>query len=532
MQLRTSPSALHLSMSTPPGIVTGIGFHLNRMQARLVRLDILLCLATVLVAACSTNIFDIGEQVEQKQATASALINDITTPVVSRSPRELSQRRVYQGADFISNRAKLPSKLRTDGAIRFGNADPISLPDALTTLAEVTDLPFALLAGPSGIPVNIDPVFDDGQLTALGLDARIQADFDDSLPKILDQIAANYDLVWRYEGGRIVFRQFITGRYRLAALPSQSAFSSSVGSTSSTGAINLPQEISSALSMLAGAEAEVSFGDGTGILTVIARPEAQRRIAKYVHELNGFLSRQVTFDVNVLSITHRHSDQFSLDFEIFAGSPNKDFFEWSANQPQAAGGNVNVGILSGDVDLNLVLTALDRIGDVAVETRTGATTSNNQIVPIQVVSETAYAKSIKSAAGANGELATTIEPGTITTGFEMQLLPRILPSGDVLLRYSIRLSDLNDMAEFTSDKQTIQLPRFSTTSFEQQAILGDDEVLVLMGFERDRKSVDRPGDSLKAGLLGSRSGAQVERISTVLTIRPRIDAPALISASN
>ena len=104
----------------------------------------------------------------------------------------------------------------------------------------------------------------------------------------------------------------------------------------------------------------------------------------------------------------------------------------------------------------------------------------------------------------------------------MQLLPRILASNNILLRYSIRLSDLNDLAEFTSDRQTIQLPKLSTTSFEQQAILGDNETLVLMGFERDRNALEQPGGNPFALLFGGQSGADSERVSTVLTIRPRI----------
>ena len=479
-------------------------------------------LAIAFMAGCGATHTEQGAVLERKQQSAQNLLGQVGRTLPPRTASPSASSNLPQGAEFATNRARLPERLREARAIRYASAGPVKITEALARLSDLSNVPHVLLAGPDGKPVRFGTAEDGTGLAPLGLEHPVHADFDGSLPEILDQIASQFGLAWRYDNGRVVLRQFLTGRYRLAALPAQSSFSSSVGKTSSTGSVNLPGEITDALTLIAGDGARLTFGEASGILTVIARPAAQRRVAEYVRELNEFLSRQVAFDVNVLSVTHRHADQFAFGFDLFAGSLKDDWVLLSASQPQAAGGIVNVGVVSGNVGLELLMAALDRHGDVSVETRTGATTSNNQIVPIQVVNQTAYAKSIKSVSGSGGETGTTIEPGTLTTGFEMQLLPRILQTGDILLRYSIKLSDLNELAEFTSDKQTIQLPRLSTTSFEQQAILGNDETLVLMGFERDRKSIDRPGNGILAGLSGIRSGTETERISTVLTIRPRI----------
>ncbi len=478
--------------------------------------------ALAALAGCGATDTGQNTDLERNRSEAQNLLAGVGMPVSSRQPGPAAKTPPRQGADFSTNRISLPKRLTESSAVRYASAGPVTLAEALSRLSDLAGIPHVLRTGTDGKLLPNGPTGGAAQLAASGLDHPIHADFSGSLPEILDQIAGRFGLAWRFERGRIVLRQYVTGRYRLAALPAQSAFSSSVGNTSSSGSIDLPGEIISALTMIAGDEALVSYGEASGILTAVARPAAQRRIAEYVRELNEFLSKQVAFDVNVLSVTNRRTEQSGLDFDLFAGSPEGSSVRWSANQPQASGGSVNVGIISGNFDLRFLLTALDRHGDVSVETRTGATTSNNQIVPIQVVNETAYAKSIKSVTGSGGESGTTIEPATLTTGFEMLLLPRILPSGDILLRYSVKLSDLNDLVEFTSDKQTIQLPRLSTTSFEQQAILGNEEILVLMGFERDRKSLSRPGSSIHAGLSGFRRSAETERISTVLTIRPRI----------
>lgn len=482
----------------------------------------------VVLNGCQTT-QNLTKAVQTDQETSQELLHHIGTVVTDEESDEIIQVRpwlpVKQGADFSTRGAELPNWLQEKRAIRFASTEPATIIEILAKLSQLTDLPHLLLVGPDGIPMRQNNFsVGEGELALFGLEQSIHPDMNGSLPAILDQLSEQFGLAWRYEDGHIILRQFVMGRYHVAALPSQSTFSSSVGGTSSTGSINLSGEVSDAISMIVGDDARVSFGEASGLLTVIARPRAQLRVAEYVRELNALMHQQVTFDVNVLTVSHRQTEQFALDFDIFAGGPDKKSFRWKTEQPKLSGSNVNVGIFSGDVDLRFMVSALAKLGDVSVETRAGATTANNQIVPIQVVNQTAYAKSIKTLVHTNGESGTTIEPGTLTSGFEMLLLPRILVSGDVLLRYSIKLSDLNELENFTSDKQTIQLPRLSTTSFEQQAILGNNEVLVLMGFERDRKTLQNPGTGLLAGLTGIRNHTDAERISTVLTIRPRFKA--------
>ncbi len=430
-----------------------------------------------------------------------------------------------QGADFSTHQENLPAWLHQDHAIRYASAEAVTISQILSKLSQLTEIPHVLLAGIDGQPLENNEG-DQVRVSMIspGLHQRIIVDMDDPLPAVLDRLSERFGLAWRFEEGRVVFRQFVMGRYQLALLPSQSTFSSSVGNTQSTGSIDLNGEIVAAITLIAGEEARISFGEASGLLTVLARPHAQRRVADYVRDLNNFMRQQVTFDVNVLTVSHRQTESFALDFDIFAGVIDDKSVHWTTEKTRMGGGHINVGVFPRHLDLKLMVSALAKLGDVTVETRTGATTSNNQIVPIEVVNQTAYAKSVKTLVNANGESNTTIEPGTLTSGFEMLLLPRILASGDVLIRYSIKLSDLNELENFTSDKQTIQLPQLSTTSFEQQAILGNHETLVLMGFERDRKVVQKPNQSLWAGLSGLHHHNEMERISTVLTIRPRFNS--------
>ncbi|MCY4099733.1 MAG: hypothetical protein OXF46_02315, partial [Rhodobacteraceae bacterium] len=178
----------------------------------------------------------------------------------------------------------------------------------------------------------------------------------------------------------------------------------------------------------------------------------------------------------------------------------------------------NVGLLSGDFSVDSFLSLLNRRGKVVVETRAGATTSNNRMVPIQVIREIAFAKTVESVADENGINLTRITPGQLATGFEMTLLPRVLNNLEILLHYNIRISDLNDLKEFTSNDQTIQLPNVATTEFEQQAILGNGETLVLAGFERERLTSNHK----KGSFFSNQAVTESQKIATVILIRPRL----------
>ena len=427
------------------------------------------------------------------------------------------------------------AELRALGEIRLRSTTPLGLPQILNRLSDLSGLQFLILVGPESRVVAPDgsarAAAGSGSITAQptvepltgGLDARYRPDHRGTLPELLDEIAARYGLSWRYDGTSVILRQFTVRTYRVAVLPSRTEYSATVGTAGTSGSIDLPDEIHSAVRSLAGPEAIVSFGRASGQFTITARPDNQRLVANYIRELNGFLGHQVAFDVNVLTVTLSEEEGVGVDIDLFAGQEDGDSVRWTGRHGiSGSSGTVNVGVLSGDVDLKAFIGALGRRGRVSVETRTGATTSNNRLVPVQVVSETAYAKRVASVEGPEGTARTTIEPGTLTTGFELHLLPRVVPGGNILLRYSISLSDLNELVEFTSDRQTIQLPRVSTTSFEQQAIIGDNQTLVLMGFERSRRSHDRSASGGFPALFGGREAAASDRIATVLMIRPRI----------
>ncbi len=407
----------------------------------------------------------------------------------------------------------LPAAMLHQGAVVLNSNDALTLEDIAHRLSRISGIHHRVI-GNGGLSTNRA---DAQRLLA---DAQtLSPDFQGTLPDVLDAVAASFDISWYFQSGQIeIWRQELR-HYHIHALPKSSTTSTSIGAFASSASLDIVAEIKSAIADTAGDAAQFHFGQGTGLLAVTASPAVHARIARQIERLNASLGQQIAFDVSLMTVSLRQAAGFGANLRLLVKASDDKLIDFSSTQSLAnPTDTVNVGIMAGNYDLRALVSTLQDKGRVSVETRTGATTSNNRIVPIQVIREVAYARNIEVTTDAHGNSQTTINPGQFTTGFEMYLFPRVINNLEVLLNFSVRISELDNLTDFSANRQSIQLPSISTTVFEQQSILGNGETLVLAGFERDRVSSDR--DSSWFG--GNRSRSATERVATVLLVRPRI----------
>ena len=465
------------------------------------------------------------DTVASAQARAVQLNNDFYSrpPVRATGAQTSSANFVAPEVIDLKSSDRLPASAETATSVVLISRDPLQLTDIAARLSEITKIQHSVELGPNGTEVQAD---GDGAAVASTSRAgslAIRPSLRGSLSSVLDKVGSAFDVEWTYQDGRVVFRDYVTRQYQLSAMPVTSSMGFSAVETSSSSSLDMWAELEDGLRNVAGPNSQLSIGQGTGILTVTAMLSDQDRVRDYIATMNQTMGQQIAFDVNVLTVTAQAAEAYGLDLEsvAFGDSVNVDW-RGGQNLPDPVG-SVNVGIISGNFSLDAVITALSSRRNVSIETRAGATTTNFQMIPVEVVEETNYVSQVDVEIDDNGNALQSIQTSTIVTGFQMQLLPRVLNTREILLRYSLNLSDLVALETFDSGDGSVQLPQVSRSKFEQQVILKNGQTLVLSGFERQRTETENRGVGSPRFLgLGGVEKGDIRRASNIVFITPRL----------
>ena len=494
-------------------------------------------------------------------AACDGIQNDTDAAIAEANQRVVNAGRTYAGqrsfragglqvsqdhfvapvAERVRPQRDLPARVQAADAVILVSRDPLRLADIADRLAAATGIPHALDLGPrsgagrdEATPLRRPGEPDMGPLSLRLSDTSaanlaIRPSLRGPLGEVLDQIAAAFDVEWSYVGSRVVFRDYVTRQYQMSILPVTSSMASGSAGISSSASVDLWGEFETGLQGVLGEGARVSVGRGTGILTVTALLADHDRLEDYLARMNATMGQQIAFDVNVLSVDVGADKGLALD--LVGALDLLDGVSYAGGSQIATPmGGVNFGILNGNLALDGIITALSAQGAVALENRIGATTTNFQMVPVEILDQITYISEVseETEEDDNGNETTTITvtAETLEVGIQLQLLPRVLNAREIMLRFGVRLNDLTALKEIDvvpSTPASMQLPEIARTSFEQQVVLGTGQTLVLAGFERTRNESRSQGigNARFIGLGGERN-AQQSRLTTVVQITPRL----------
>ena len=368
------------------------------------------------------------------------------------------------------------------------------------------------------------------------------------LSGLLDEIATRFGIWWKYEKGQIYFYKYESRTFVLYSLPTKPSLSVSMGGSSSGESGNASTTLSSQIdvalwdniekaitSMISG-DSKLTMDPANGTISVLATPIEVKRIAKFINEQNARLSRQVAISVKVLQVQIADNDTYGLDLKatfkdgvnnvVVAGSTSVSTAENAANM-------VSWGILKGNWTADAAVRALSTQNNTSLVTSGTVTTLNNKPAPIQVTQKQNYiAEMTKTNSGTDGnnyDISVTTEE--IETGFTLDVLPRILEHGRMLLMFNMTLSDLLSLekVEFgnADDNQYIQNPKVESRAFTQEVAMTSGESLILTGFEKVSNSTTKEGTgSATNSLLGGSATATKDRSVLVIILTPVIlDTP-------
>lgn len=502
----------------------------------------------------------VGEPTQRAKETSIRRVDQVWMPIskvaegmdpaaVASLGREVAVNRRFTGlseaAAYLTQISGVPTSV-AEAARRAGLDAQSSASNEATT---------ALNGAPGGAPtmapppmptpmgIGMPPATPTAQTTPLVYSGKVSG--------MLDLIASRFGVSWEWDGKGIYFFKTKSQTFRLAALPGDTSLASRVGtqSNNATGGSQGSQASGSSSSELrAGVEfSGLSIWKGiedsirtmmspdgklvvtasTGTITVDDTPLVFDRVSKFVEEQNKALSRQVVINVRVLAVDLSKSHEYGINWEMVYENIGRSIGASLSNlaEPVTGGTNLALRVLPGASMFggsSAVIQALSKQGRVSQVTSASLVTINNQPAPIQVGRQTAYLASSTTTIGTGGAGNTvTLQPGQVTTGFSMNMLPHILDSNRLMLQYSGDISTLTRLSTVVSGGSSIQTPEIDTRNFMQRTFLNSGETLVVTGFEQFALNGDTQGVGSAENLaLGGRLTARDTKTVLVVLIQP------------
>ncbi|MGH0003793.1 secretin N-terminal domain-containing protein [Pseudovibrio ascidiaceicola] len=532
-------------------------------------------LAMVLTGCSVTG--EAQQNAHQANVQATALLSDSIQPLPPRdtSPVQLLDG-VWLGGKAIRNEhgSPLPGRFEQPNGVSINSTQPQDIREIAAEITQITgiqvvvSLPPAKDGASAAVPSQdlTTPTATDGEQfnSTLATISSSAADeptppalstmklrYSGKLSGLLDVVSTKFNLAWRYDRKKISLTSIVTQTFDVPALPiianlsfdlrSKSATNTTGGGTDSgqtattTTAVDLWKEFDEGLKSIIGEETDgtYSLSNTAGTVTVTADPETVSRVSEYVRKMNARLSDQVAISVQVYSLRFKDTNAYNLDVGAILSQAGKYAVNIGNQGVVAATDTAGPGLGWALVESNglfggsnYLVQALATKGDVSVVTTASVTTLNGVPVPLQVGEQRDYVKSVKTTEGENGT-ETELQPGSVTSGFNLHLVPRVDRTGDLLLQYGINISELTGTDDgfdtFESGDTRIQLRRLSQRNFVQQSRIPNGKTLVLSGFEQVRSASKQSGVGKPAfSLLGGGESSSVEREIVVIAITPTL----------
>jgi len=457
----------------------------------------------------------------------------------------------------------LPANLERDDSITLA----ITQNASLAVLAnELTDL--------TGIEVRLDDLKAENAMPK----EAVAVNYSGKLSGLLNYLSNRYGVWWRYKNGQISFFSKETRVFTIYALPNEtkmtadlkgssmgtsgskgSGGSASTGVTSSlstTADLALWDSIEKGVKQVVGKQGELSFSRVTGTVTVTASPFVMQKVASYIANWNDKLSRQVAISIKVLQVQLLNENNYGLDLQAVFQNKNIDTsFRSPYSLTSAAATSTTSGLLSMTLlrpsskwkDSKAIIEAFSTQGKTSIVTSSSITTLNNKVAPVQITTAQNYVREVSvtnNYNSSNNSSDVDLDTDTLNYGFSMEILPRILDHGRLIILFTMTLSDLISLDTFSSEgmggssssssggsdddddegeSTTVQLPKMQMRGFMQEIAMKSGSTLVLTGFEQVANATDTAGvGEAKMNLLGGKAHDQHRRDVMVILMTPEV----------
>ncbi|MFA4994430.1 MAG: secretin N-terminal domain-containing protein [Bdellovibrionales bacterium] len=499
----------------------------------------------------------IDQRTSEAQQLSNTATNNIPNPA-NYNPLTVTDK-VWGGNIAVRMHRGMPLPLRYEESrgVTLVSSEPMSLNAIANAVSAQTGIPVRLsaLSLPAGGAAS----------SSSSSDQEMPVSYEGPLSGLLDRLSAHFGVTWRFDGSAISILRYETRIFVVEALPgtqeinegmkdddSSSSGSGSSGSTTTSSAttntltqnsktsmsIKYWDELSIALKAIIGGQGSVVISPSMGTITVTTTPDVMTTISDYIGKENKRLSRQIAISVQIYTVNLGKSEDFSATFTGFLKRIGNAAYTSAAvpgviNTDALGGlGNLNIAILnnpSGKAYAGSVFSALSTIGDTSQVAQFSMTTLNNRPVSRRVGTDRAFIQSVTETATTTITTQSTYTPviSTVHEGFSLQLTPRLLDDGRILLQYSLSLVGLQTLGtrDFNTGTSNVplSLPVTDNRLFVQQSVLRSGQTLVIAGVDQETTQQNKQGvGSPENFLLGGGTSSDQARLMMFMALTPQV----------
>ncbi|WP_297475541.1 hypothetical protein [Ferrovum sp.] len=383
----------------------------------------------------------------------------------------------------------------------------------------------------------------------------VSPSYDGTLSGLLDFVTSQTGLYWEYKDGVISIFKTQTLTFQLPSVPAISDMMSAISTTGSSGGsssggaapsgggggaapaggaspaggagassgsssgggggtttmtstshVDFWSAIKTTAQNVAGTGAQVVDDQSFGTITVTGTPAQLHRVSEWVKTMSALLTKQVAIDVHIYSVQVTKEDNYGLNLNAIekafnvasSGSggaalnvagvslPNVT----SSSTPMAFGASILSGPASGT---NVAVQALSTLGNVTQVFSRSGVTLNGQMLALQSANVQNYLASSQTTIAANVGNMTTLQPGSVTTGFTGSFLPKVIDD-KIFINFNVTISNLLSLTTFTTGAtgsgasatggSSIQLPDVASFTVQQMIGIKPGQTLVLTGYRQ------------------------------------------------
>lgn len=383
------------------------------------------------------------------------------------------------------------------------------------------------------------------QQMALGPDLVVPP-YQGTLAELLDRLVAQIGLSWEWRNAQVeIFRNvrktFVVDVSNQAVVTSatistDASSSSSDGQGASTSSASSQsfsaktaaqpwQELIAQIKSLLTPKGQVLGNQGLGTITVIDTPAAVARVTPVIEQHNRMASKRIMVTVDVYEVSSDVSSEFGIDWDGIIQSGNLSGVLNTNNAFTSGDGFLTATLNDVDEKLNgttWLLKALAKEGRVSRVNHFVANVQNGLVQPFQDVVERRFIESATT--NVSTTTATTdLKTGVVTSGITMQLRPRVLSDGSILLTSTFTFSALLGIETVNANNTLVSLPTRRMQTLTAEAKTRPGQAVMVAGFRSSRTNTDKSGTGHQdAWLLGGSRKDESGTGELIIIIKPII----------